>query len=165
MSRTYPNTAPRRLINVLVRTLLRLGLMPRPYYLLTTVGRRTGQPHTTPVELVEAGDQRWLVAPYGETDWVRNARAAGWVTLSRGRRSERVRITELDIGERAPILRTYLRNMPIVRPFFEASPDAPLDAFTAEAVRHPVFRIDGPVDGNEGTGPARKSRAGFASRD
>ena len=106
MSRTYPNTAPRRLINVLVRTLLRLGLMPRPYYLLTTVGRRTGQPRTTPVELVEAGDQRWLVAPYGETDWVRNARAAGWVTLSRGRRSERVRITELDIGERGPILRT-----------------------------------------------------------
>ena len=145
MSRTYPNTAPRRLINVLVRTLLRLGLMPRPYYLLTTVGRRTGQPHTTPVELVEAGDQRWLVAPYGETDWVRNARAAGWVTLNRGRRSERVRITELDIAERAPILRAYLRNVPIVRPFFTASPDAPLDAFIAEAARHPVFRIEGPV--------------------
>jgi hypothetical protein len=81
------------------------------------------------------------VAPYGEVSWVRNARAAGVVGLSRAGRSETVRAVELSPEEAAPVLRDYLRQVPIVRPFFEATPAAPVEAFVRESARHPVFRL------------------------
>ena len=130
-----------RLLNALVRTLLRVGLGPRHTYLLTVRGRRTGTRYSTPVTLMEEGTNRWRVAPYGEVSWVRNARAAGQVTLSRGHRSETVAIVELGSEESAPVLKQYVTEVPITRPFFDAKPDSPLEAFVAEAPRHPVFRI------------------------
>ncbi len=95
--------------------------------------------------LVIEGDSRWLVAPYGVVGWVRNARAAGSVALSRGRRSEVVRIAEVGPEESAPVLRRYVAEVPITRSFFDVTPESPLDAFRAEAPRHPVFRILDPV--------------------
>jgi hypothetical protein len=97
--------------------------------------------YRTPVTLIEHEGARWLVAPYGERNWVKNARAAGWVELWRGRRTERVRLVEVPPAERAPILRDYLRRVPFTRDFFDAPSGAPLEAFAAEASRHPVFRI------------------------
>jgi deazaflavin-dependent oxidoreductase (nitroreductase family) len=143
MAVTYRLSRWRRLLNVLVRALLRVGLGPRHTYLLTVHGRRSGTPYATPVTLVEEGTNRWLVAPYGEVSWVRNARAAGQVTLSRGRHTETVAIAELGPDEAAPVLKQYVTEIPITRPFFDAKPDAPLEAFVAEAHRHPVFRIQG----------------------
>jgi deazaflavin-dependent oxidoreductase (nitroreductase family) len=139
--KVYRLTVPRRLINALVTPLVRLGLGPRHTYLLAVPGRRTGRMHRTPVTLVEHDSGRWLVAPYGERNWVKNARAAGWVELRRGRRSERVRVEELPPDQRAPILRDYLRRVPFTRDFFAAPPDAAVEAFAAEAARHPVFRV------------------------
>lgn len=145
MARIYRLTRWRRAVNALVRAMLRLGL-PVPHTdLLTVKGRKTGRLYTTPVTLVERGRQRWLVAPYGEVNWVRNARAAGQVTLSRGRRTETVRIQEVGPEEAAAILKEYLRQVPVVRPYFDVSPDDPLDAFVAEAARHPVFRVIEPA--------------------
>jgi deazaflavin-dependent oxidoreductase (nitroreductase family) len=141
MAATYRLSSWRRLLNALVRTLLRVGLGPRHTFLLTVHGRRSGKPYSTPVTLVEQGTHRWLVAPYGEVAWVRNARAAGQVTLSRGRRSETVTVVELGPAESAPVLKRYVTEVPITRPFFDATPDSPLEAFVAEAHRHPVFRI------------------------
>jgi deazaflavin-dependent oxidoreductase (nitroreductase family) len=138
---TYRLSAWRRVANVLVRALLRIGVGPRHTYLLTVRGRRSGQPYSTPVTLVEEGKRRWLVAPYGEVAWVRNARAAGQVTLSRGRHAETIAILELTPQEAAPVLKRYVTEVPITRPFFDARPDSPLEAFVAEAHRHPVFRI------------------------
>lgn len=143
MAKTYRVTPTRRLLNALMRGLLRLGLAPKTTYLLTVSGRRSGTRYSTPVTLVEAGAERWLVAPYGEVSWVRNVRAAGQVTLSRGRRVETVRITELPPAEAAPVLQQYVTQVPITRPYFDAEPEASLDAFVAEAPRHPVFRIVG----------------------
>jgi deazaflavin-dependent oxidoreductase (nitroreductase family) len=145
MAKTYQLTFVRRVVNVLVRALLVLGLVPRGTYLLTVRGRRSGQPHSTPVTLVEEGGQRWLVAPYGAVSWVRNARASGQVTLSRGRQTETVKIAELDAAESAPVLKQYLTRVAITQPFFDATPASPLAAFSAEAPRHPVFRIVGPA--------------------
>ncbi|HEV8306122.1 MAG TPA: nitroreductase family deazaflavin-dependent oxidoreductase [Methylomirabilota bacterium] len=141
MAATYRLGCWRRVANVLVRALLRWGLGPPRTYLLTVRGRVTGRPHSTPVTLVEEGGLRWLVAPYGEVGWVRNARAAGEVMLSRGSRSERVTVFELEPAEAAPILRRYLTQVPITRPFFDVRPASGLDTFAAEAPRHPVFRI------------------------
>jgi deazaflavin-dependent oxidoreductase (nitroreductase family) len=143
MAATYRLSGWRRLLNSLVRILLHVGLAPRHIYLLTVRGRRSGTPYSTPVMLVEEGTNRWLVAPYGEVFWVRNARAAGEVTLSRGRRSETVALVELRPEESAPVLKQYVTEVPITRPLFDATPTSPLEAFVAEAPRHPVFRIHG----------------------
>ena len=141
MAKSYRLTPLRRLVNILMRLLLRLGLAPRTTVLLTVPGRRSGTLRSTPVTLVERDGQRWLVAPYGPVGWVRNARAAGQVELSRGRRSEMVRVKELAPEAAAPILKAYLERVPITRPYFDAAPDAPLVAFAAEASKHPVFQV------------------------
>lgn len=142
MAKTYKVTPVQRLVNRFFQMLLGLGLGPKGSYILTVPGRKSGKFYSIPVTLVEKGDQRWLVAPYGEVNWVRNARAAGWqVTLARGGHSETVSITELGLEERAPVLQKYLTDIPFVRPYFDVRPDSPLDEFVAEAPRHPVFLI------------------------
>lgn len=142
MARTYRLGAARRAVNALVRALLVAGLGPPRTYLLSVRGRRSGRVRTTPVTLVEEGGLRWLVAPYGEVGWVRNVRAAGAVTLTRGRRSETLKVVELGPQEAAPVLKRYVTGVPITRPFFDATPASDLAAFRAEAPRHPVFRLE-----------------------
>jgi hypothetical protein len=90
---------------------------------------------------VEEAGERWLVAPYGEVSWVRNARAAKQVTLLRRRRFDTVRIVELAAEDAAPVLKKYLAQVPVVRPFFDVTPNSNLPEFVAEASRHPVFRV------------------------
>jgi deazaflavin-dependent oxidoreductase (nitroreductase family) len=141
MASTYRLTAPRRILNAVMLALLRLGIAPRGTYLLTARGRRTGTPHSTPVTLVENEDGRWLVAPYGAVGWVRNVRAAGQVTLSRGRQTDDFQVEEVEGQEAARVLQAYLRKVRVVRPYFDAGPDSPLEAFAAEASRHPVFSL------------------------
>jgi len=154
MAASYRLSPVRRAVNALVRRLLGLGLGPPRTYLLTVPGRRSGRPRSTPVTLVEGGGQRWLVAPYGTVGWVLNARTAGRVTLSRGRRRETVLVSKIDSRESAPVLRQYARELPITRPFFGVGPDGPLEAFAAEAARHPVFRI---MSGSAASEPTRTS--------
>src|SRR5215218_4085038 len=141
MAKSYRLTPLRRVANVVMRLLLRLGLAPRTTMLLTVPGRRSGTPRSTPVTLVEEDGQRWLVAPYGPVGWVHNARAAGQVELSRGRRSETVRVRELGSEAAAPVLKAYVERVAITRPYFDAAPGAPLAEFAAESTRHPVFQV------------------------
>ena len=96
--------------------------------------------------LVRDRGSRWIVAPYGEVSWVQNARAAGEVKLSRGRRSETVRVRELASAESAPVLKAYIARVAVTRPFFDVNPGSPIDAFVAEAPRHPVFLIEAPEE-------------------
>jgi deazaflavin-dependent oxidoreductase (nitroreductase family) len=138
---SFRHTPLRRLGDVLIAPLARLGLAGRRTHVLTVRGRRTGVPHSTPVQLVFLDGQRWLVAPYGERQWVTNARAAGEVELTRRRHTTRYAIEEVGAAEAAPVLRQYLRSTPIVRSYFDADRNAPLEAFAAEAGRHPVFRL------------------------
>jgi deazaflavin-dependent oxidoreductase (nitroreductase family) len=141
MAARFRNTPLRRFGNAVLEPLGRLGLAGRRLHVLTVPGRRTGQPRSTPVQLVIDGDERWLVAPYGEREWVKNARAAGYVDLTRARTTTRHRIEEVGPMEAAPVLREYLRTTPIVKPFFDLPADAPVEAFAAEADRYPVFRL------------------------
>jgi deazaflavin-dependent oxidoreductase (nitroreductase family) len=129
------------LVNRIVSALLRVGVSPRHTYLLTVQGRKSRRSYTTPVTLLQKEGERWLVAPYGEVGWVKNARAAGSVTLRRGRMSETVRIAELPSEEAAPVLKSYVSRFPVVRPFFDVTAKSTLRDFVAEAPRHPVFRI------------------------
>ena len=138
----YRLTLPRRVLNRIVRLWIRLGLPPRKYHILTVKGRRSGRLHSTPVSVVQINEQRWLVAPYGTRNWVKNARVAGQVTLSRGGHSEVLTTEEEHDPTRcAPVLKLYVDQEPITRRFFDAKPGAPIEAFAAEAHRHPVFRV------------------------
>jgi deazaflavin-dependent oxidoreductase (nitroreductase family) len=138
---TFRHTFRRRILNALIAPATRLGLTPRRIHVLTVLGRRTGRRYSTPVQLIVDGERRWLVAPYGEREWVKNARAAGWVELTRARATTRHSIQEAAPEEAAPVLREYLRTTPIVKRFFDVTRDSPLEAFAAEAPRHPVFRL------------------------
>ena len=111
----YRLGAGRRAINFAARGLITLGLGGH-YELLTVAGRTTGLPRSTPVRPVRYARQRWLVAPYGPVSWVRNARAADEVTLSRGRHQHRFKITEAAPGDSATVLREYARLVPVTRP-------------------------------------------------
>jgi deazaflavin-dependent oxidoreductase (nitroreductase family) len=104
-------------------------------------GRKTGKPWSTPVSIVRIGAERWLVAPYGERNWVKNARAAGWVELRRGRMQERLTVDELAPEDAVPVLREYYRQGRVTRPFFDVSLASPAHEWLAEAGRHPVFRL------------------------
>jgi deazaflavin-dependent oxidoreductase (nitroreductase family) len=142
VARAYRLTPIRRSFNTVMTGALRAGIAPRHLYLLTVTGRKSGRRYSTPVQLVEDGAERFLVAPYGERAWVKNARAAGFVELARGRQVERLAIHELASDEAAPVLRRYVQEVGgVVRPFFDAGPDDPVEAFEAEASQHPVFRL------------------------
>lgn len=139
--RPYRRSVWRRALNAVVRPLARLGLAGSTTHLLTVVGRTSGRRWSTPVSIVELGGERWLVAPYGERNWVKNARAAGWVELERGRRRERLLIDEIDAESAAPVLREYYRRFRVTRPFFDVSLASSDAEWLAEAPRHPVFRL------------------------
>ena len=91
--------------------------------------------------LVEEGEQKWLVAPYGPVPWVLNARAAGRVTVSRRGVSTMYLVTEVSAAEAGPVLKEYLRIAGATRSYFAATKDAPAADFAAEAHHHPVFAL------------------------
>ncbi|MCA9906258.1 MAG: nitroreductase family deazaflavin-dependent oxidoreductase [Anaerolineae bacterium] len=137
----YETTQGVRIANRIARWLISAGIGPANGYLLGVRGRKTGKLYTTPVALVIEGQDRYLVSPYGEVNWVRNARAAGAVSLMRAGKTETVTIQELDAAQSAPILKLYAQHNAVTRPYFDAAPDAPVEAFAAEAAQHPVFRL------------------------
>jgi deazaflavin-dependent oxidoreductase (nitroreductase family) len=144
VAKRYRVTRGARLANAVLGFLLRVGAGPKFMRLLTVAGRRTGQPRSTPIVPVQTDRGRWLVAPFGEVGWVRNARAAGQVTLRRGRSSETLAATEVEAREAVPVLREYLSLKPAgkyVKAYFDVDPDSSDEALAAEAPHHPVFQL------------------------
>jgi deazaflavin-dependent oxidoreductase (nitroreductase family) len=137
----YRKSYWRRALNALVRPLARLGLTGPRTYLLSVPGRTTGRSWSTPVSLVQERGERWLVAPYGDRNWVKNTRAAGRIELRRGRRREELAADELPPADAVPVLRRYYELGRVTRPFFDVSLDSSDDDWLAEAPRHPVFRL------------------------
>ena len=141
MAKEYRVTVMERAINAIFRLFTRLRLGAKYRHILTVRGRKTGNEYSTPVDVMENGGRRFLVAPYGVVNWVRNARAVGEVTLSRGGRTERARVTELSAEDSAPVLRQYLTEVRITRPYFDVTLDSSDEEFAGEAPRHPVFEV------------------------
>ena len=137
----YRKSLWRRALNALVRPLAKAGLTGPRTHLLTVLGRTSGKRWSTPVSIVRIGSERWLVAPYGDRNWVKNARAAGWVELQRGRRRERLGVEELAPAEAVPVLQAYYRSGRVTRPFFAATLESSSEEWLAQAPRHPVFRL------------------------
>jgi deazaflavin-dependent oxidoreductase (nitroreductase family) len=139
--RPYRRSLWRRAINAIARPLARLGLVGPRTHLLTVPGRKTGRMWSTPVSLIDLDGERYAVAPYGHRNWVKNARAAGWVDLRRGRRLERRQVEELGAEAAVPVLRRYYERGRVTRPFFDVDLRSPHTEWVAEAPRHPVFRL------------------------
>jgi deazaflavin-dependent oxidoreductase (nitroreductase family) len=137
-------TAGDRAFNRIAARLTRMGLSLWGSRELTVVGRRSGEPRTTVVNLLDVDGERYLVAPRGTTDWVRNLRAAdGRGTLRVGRRHEPFAAVELADADKPAVLRPYLERWAFeVGRFFDGvGADASDDELLAIAPNHPVFRL------------------------
>jgi deazaflavin-dependent oxidoreductase (nitroreductase family) len=121
------------------------GLMPAKTVQVELKGRRSGEMRTVVINSVEHEGQRYFVSTRGESEWVRNVRAAGGeVVIVRGGR-KRARLEELPAEQRAPIIKKYLgENALVTRRQFGLDPKAELSEFEAIAADHPVFRIEMP---------------------
>ena len=142
MAKTFGVNSVGRIANAVMTTLIRRGVRIGGNVLLTVPGRTSGEPRTTPVTILDWNGERWLQSPYGEVNWVRNLRAAGGGTLTRGRHVEPIVVVELTPAEAAPVYKGTLATFPsFIRNYFDVTPESPLEAFESEARRHPMFRL------------------------
>lgn len=131
-----------RMLNRAQARLAAAGIGPTWLVVVETVGRRTGRTITFPAVVADYEGDRYLVSMLGEdTSWVRNVRASGGRAALRHGRRESVRLAEVGVSERAPILRSYLRRAPGARAHIAVDPDAPVAAFERIAADFPVFRV------------------------
>lgn len=138
-----PGWLTRHVVNPAVRRLARLGAAPDGLRELRVLGRRSGQVRSVPVNVLDLDGRRYLVAPRGATEWVRNLRTAGEGELRLGRRVERFRAVELADTDKPPLLREYLRRWrsqvsSLVGDLDHASND---DVLAAAAPGFPVFEV------------------------
>ena len=140
-TKTYRVGAPERAINQAFRGLTILGLGARHRHVLTVTGRRSGLPRSVPVDVMTVAGEKWLVAPYGEVQWVRNLRVDPHLTLRRGHATRGYVATEVDAATAAPVIRTYIRAVPITRGYWGVRPDVANEELVRVAASHPVFRL------------------------
>lgn len=153
-----PGWFTRHVANQLVAGATRLGMSMRGSRVLEVPGRTTGQPRRVPVNLLEVGSERYLVAPRGETEWVRNVRAAGGrLALLLGSRREELLGTEVTGSDKTWIIREYLKRWKSeTGVFFDGvGPDSTDEEIAAIAPRHPVFRLSAPAEGVSAAGESR----------
>lgn len=97
-----------RLFSPVLKGLLGAGV-PLGYNRLVTIrGRKSGLPRTAAIAVLEASGRRWVWAPWGEVNWVRNLRAAGRATIKIRGRDEEVAAIELHAGQRVEFFRDVL---------------------------------------------------------
>ena len=161
-----PGWFTRHVFNQAIVLLTRAGISVWGSRELRVRGRTSGEWRKNPVNLLEHEGRRYLVAPRGDTQWVRNLRVAGTGELRVGRRVEAFRGTELADDDKVAVLRAYLRRWKMeVGVFFDGvGPDASDDELRAIADRHPVFLVDRiVVTQSVRRRPRRSSRAEVAA--
>lgn len=132
-------------MNKFMMAVQKLGIPTGPAMVLTVPGRKTGKPRSTPMTPFEHDGGLYVVAGYPGADWASNARAAGTGTLSRGRKSRRVKIVELDAAESLPVLKAFAVKVPVGVGFAKKSGlvrDGAPEEFAALAGRLSVFRFE-----------------------
>jgi hypothetical protein len=119
------------------------GIFPKRTAELQVRGRRSGRVISFPVVIADFEGERYLVSMLGENaNWVRNLKVAGYQAVLRHGRRETVRLEQVDVAARAPILRRYLRIAPGARAHIPVDFRAPAAEFEKVAADYPVFRID-----------------------
>jgi hypothetical protein len=120
---------------------LHLGLLPRRWVTLEVRGRRTGRVTRFPIGMADVGGQWYVVSMLGECNWVWNVRAAGGHASLRRRRARPVRLVEIPVEERAPVIKAYLKKVPGGRPHIPVDQHEPVEAFETIASSYPVFLV------------------------
>ena len=145
MNSTRPFRQPNpfeRLFNRFFGLLVGWGIGLPHNYLVQVQGRKSGRIYSTPVDVLDFQDKRYLVAPRGETQWVRNARVTGQVWLKKGRSRQQYALRLLEDREKPEVLKEYLnRYKTTVQRYFSVPAGAPLEAFSGIAPRYPVFEL------------------------
>jgi len=142
-------SAIERLFNRAVGLVVRLGFAPAEKFNIEVRGRKSGRIFSTPVNLLEVDGRKFLVAARGDTSWVRNARAAGRIELTKGSIRQPFTVRELPVSERNVALKAFLdRFASEVARFFPVPPGSPPEAFAECAPRIPVFELT-PVDSRD----------------
>ena len=139
-----PSIVP--ILNPLMRVLLRMGVPMGPNANLTIRGRKSGVMRTSPVAVLEWEGRRWVVGTFGDTNWVRNLRAAGEAVLSTGRKREAVRAVELSRDQAADffggVMRDYIGSSAIKRSLLGILGAADtIEDPSGSAARRPVFEL------------------------
>jgi deazaflavin-dependent oxidoreductase (nitroreductase family) len=135
-------TAVEKIFNRVFGWLVGLGLGFSHNYLLQVRGRKSGKLYSTPIDLLERGGTRYLVAPRGRTQWVRNAEAAGVVTLKKGSHRQNFRLRPVTEQEKLPLLKAYLDTFRReVQRYFPVPAGSPPEAFLSVADTYPVFEL------------------------
>jgi hypothetical protein len=117
-----------------------LGIAPNYFVTLEVVGRKSGKIVSFPLAMVVIKGERYLVSMLGDnTNWVRNVRAAGGKATLRHGVTEDVRLEEIPVEQRAPIIKAYLKVAPGARPHIPVDKKAPLEEFEQIAAQFPVF--------------------------
>ena len=132
-------------MNKVMMAVQKLGIPTGPAMVLTVPGRKSGQPRSTPMTPFDHDGGLYTVAGYPGSDWAANARAAGAGTLSRGRKSRRVKIVELSTEEAGPVLRSFAVKVPVGVAFARRSglvAEGTPAEFAALAGQLAVFRFD-----------------------
>ena len=140
-----PDWFTKHVFNPLVAGLTRMGLSLAGSRVLEVPGRKSGEPRRTPVNLLKLDGERYLVAPRGHTQWVRNLRVSGTGRLLVGRRAEGFSAVEVNDEDKPPILQAYLRKWKweVGQFFGGVGPDSGAEELRRIAPDHPVFRITG----------------------
>jgi hypothetical protein len=151
-----PGWLTRQVFNRTVRRLTRWGISVAGSRELRVRGRVSGEWRSTPVNLLDLEGERYLVAPRGVTQWVRNIRPAGGGELRVGRRTEQFVVTELGNDDKLPVLREYLRRWAWeVGAFFEGiDKNSTNEELAAVADGFPVFRLSPPESSGSPVGDA-----------
>ena len=138
-----PGWFTRQVFNRAVNGLTKLGISVWGSRELRVRGRKTGEWRTVPVNLLTFEGTRYLVAPRGHTQWVRNLRVSGSGELRVGRRVEAFRATEVADDDKVEVLRAYLKRWKVeVGVFFGGvSAKSPDEELRRIAPDHPVFRL------------------------
>jgi deazaflavin-dependent oxidoreductase (nitroreductase family) len=138
-----PGWFTKNVFNRLVAGSTRLGLSVWGSRVLAVRGRSSGEWRTTPINLLSYRGERYLVAPRGVTQWVRNIRAGGEAELRIGRRREPIKVVELSDDEKPDLLRAYLRRWKMeIGTFFQGvGPESSTEELRRIAPGYPVFRI------------------------
>lgn len=130
---------PSRFFNRIMKWTSRLGLGRSE--ILTTTGRRSGQAREVPVSPIEVDGEEYLVAPYGEVSWVKNARANPSVTLRSGGTPKKRVLVEVT-GHAAHVVKAYWDKEKFSRPYMDMPGDPEVSDFEEAAGRFPVFRVE-----------------------
>jgi deazaflavin-dependent oxidoreductase (nitroreductase family) len=132
-------------MNKVMMAMQKAGIVAGPVRVLTVPGRKSGEPRSTPATPFTLHAGLYVVGGYPNADWVRNARAAGTGTVTRGRKSQRVNFVELTAEQARPVLRAFPDEVPTGVGFFKRSglvKQGTGDEFEALAGRCAVFRLE-----------------------